>query len=220
MPKRSPKPSAANGAGLDDFLRRFPPALLGGVLVAALVLAYGAIWWAGYIWDDESMVVANPVIAGPLGLREIWTTNNADICPLTLSTFWLEFHLWGSTPLPYHLVTLALHAICALMLWRVLSALRIPGAWLGAAIWALHPVQVESVAWISEMKNTESGLFFLLRARHAGEIVDGHPAGGLRALRLVDRGPAALAPAAAPDPGRRHVGADGGCLHLDAASFR
>ncbi|MCE0497430.1 MAG: tetratricopeptide repeat protein, partial [Methylacidiphilales bacterium] len=111
---------------------------------------------------DDSMLTANPVIVGPLGLKEIWTTSAADVCPLTLTTLWLEHALWGLAPLPYHLVNVLLHGACAVLLWRVLLGLRVPGAWLGAALWALHPVQVESVAWITETKNTQSGLFFLL----------------------------------------------------------
>ena len=108
------------------------------------------------------LLTANPCVVGPLGLKEIWTTNAADICPLTLTTFWVEHALWGLEPLPYHLVNVLLHGACAILLWRVLRSLRVQGAWLGAALWALHPVEVESVAWITEMKNTESGLFFLL----------------------------------------------------------
>ena len=136
--------------------------LWGLILVLAVILAYSPVWRAGYIWDDDSVVTANPVIVGPLGLKEIWTTSAADICPLTLTTFWVEHALWGLAPLPYHLVNVLMHGACAVLLWRVLRGLQIPGAWLGAALWSLHPVQADSVAWISEMKNTESGLFFLL----------------------------------------------------------
>src|SRR5271156_3691064 len=132
------------------------------ILVLAVILTYSPVGWAGYVWDDDVVITANPVIVGPLGLKEIWTTFAADICPLTLTTFWVEHALWGLVPLPYHLVNVLLHGACAVVLWRVLRSLRVPGAWLGAALWALHPVQVESVAWITEMKNTESGLFFLL----------------------------------------------------------
>jgi tetratricopeptide (TPR) repeat protein len=136
--------------------------LWGLILLLAVIAAYSPVWWAGYIWDDDAVLTNNPVIVGPSGLEKIWTTNAADICPLTLTTFWLEYQLWGLAPLPYHLVNVLLHGASAIVLWRVLRRLRVPGAWLGAALWALHPVTVESVAWITEMKNTESGLFFLL----------------------------------------------------------
>ena len=99
---------------------------------------------------------------GLRGLKDIWTTNAADISPFTFTTFWVEHALWGLAPLPYHLVNVLLHGACAVLLWRVLRSLQIPGAWLGASLWALHPVEVESVAWITETKNTQSGLFFLL----------------------------------------------------------
>jgi len=74
----------------------------------------------------------------------------------------VEHALWGLAPLPYHLVNVLMHGACVVVLWRVLRSLQMPGAWLGAALWALHPVEVESVAWITETKNTESGFFFLL----------------------------------------------------------
>jgi tetratricopeptide (TPR) repeat protein len=136
--------------------------LWGLLLMLAVFAVYQPAWYAGYVWDDDSVLTSNPAIVGPGNLKDIWTTSSADISPLTLSTFWLENQIWGVTPLPYHLVNVLLQAICAVLLWRVLLVLRIPGAWLGAALWALHPVQVESVAWISEMKNTESGIFYLL----------------------------------------------------------
>jgi tetratricopeptide (TPR) repeat protein len=132
------------------------------ILVLAIILTYSPVGWAGYVWDDDVVVTANPVIVGPLGLKEIWTTSAAQICPLVLTTFWVEHALWGLAPLPYHLVNVLLHGACAILFWRLLRSLQVPGAWLGAALWALHPVQVESVAWITEMKNTQSGLFFLL----------------------------------------------------------
>jgi tetratricopeptide (TPR) repeat protein len=135
---------------------------LGLILILFVILAYTPVWKAGFVWDDETILTANPCIVGPLGLKEIWTTSAADICPLTLTTFWTEHALWGLNPLPYHLVNVLLHSLSAVLLWRVLRCLRVPGARLGAALWALHPVMVESVAWITEMKNTESGLFFLL----------------------------------------------------------
>jgi protein O-mannosyl-transferase len=136
--------------------------LWGLILILSIILIYSPVWRAGFIWDDDRHLTANPCIVGPLGLKEIWTTSAADICPLVLTTFAMEHAVWGLEPLPYHLVNVLMHGACALLLWRVLRSLRVPGAWLGAALWALHPVEVESVAWITEMKNTESGLFFLL----------------------------------------------------------
>jgi protein O-mannosyl-transferase len=131
-------------------------------LIGSVILTYAPVWQAGFIWDDDAVLTANPCIVGPLGLKEIWTTSAADICPLVLTTFWGEHALWGLDPLAFHLVNVLMHAACAVLLWRVLRSLRVQGAWLGAALWALHPVAVESVAWITEMKNTESALFFLL----------------------------------------------------------
>jgi protein O-mannosyl-transferase len=136
--------------------------LWGLILILSIILTYTPVWRAGFIWDDDRHLTANPCIVGPLGLKEIWTTSAADICPLVLTTFAVEHAVWGLEPLPYHLVNVLMHGACALLLWRILRSLRVQGAWLGAALWALHPVEVESVAWITEMKNTESGLFFLL----------------------------------------------------------
>jgi hypothetical protein len=192
--------------------------LLGLILILFVVLAYTPVRKAGFVWDDESILTANPCIVGPLGLKEIWTTAAADICPLTLTTFWAEHALWGLKPLPYHLVSVLLHGACAILLWRVLRGLRVQGAWLGAGLWALHPVAVESVAWITEMKNTESALFFLLSilffvrwitrishvpARNASYALSLFFAALAMAsksstvilpvVRLVDRGPVALA---------------------------
>ncbi|HUB68314.1 MAG TPA: tetratricopeptide repeat protein [Candidatus Methylacidiphilales bacterium] len=131
-------------------------------LILAVFLAYAPVWEAGFIWDDNTFVTQNPCITGPLGLKEIWTTSAADICPLALTTVWVEHALWGLTPLPYHLMNVLLHAANAVLLWQVLQRLKIPGARLGAALWALHPAEAESVAWITEIKNTQSALFFLL----------------------------------------------------------
>jgi hypothetical protein len=76
----------------------------GLILILSVILAYTPIWKAGFVWDDEGILTANPCIVGPLGLKEIWTTSAADICPLTITTFWSEHALWGLAPLPYHLV--------------------------------------------------------------------------------------------------------------------
>ena len=132
------------------------------VLLLLVFLAYARVGDAGFIWDDEQHLTQNPVIIGPLGLTDIWTSASAVYYPLVLTTFWILHHFVGLTPLPYHVLNVAFHAASALLLWRVLVQLRVRGAWLGAALWALHPVLVQSVAWITEMKNTQSALFYLL----------------------------------------------------------
>ena len=138
------------------------PAVRAAALVALVLLVYLPVWNAGFVWDDEMLTTGQAGASAWQNLRDIWTSSAADICPLTLTTFWLEHLCWGADPVPYHLVTLLMHALAAVLLWRVLRLMRIPGAWLGAALWAVHPVMVESVAWIAEMKNTQSGIFYLL----------------------------------------------------------
>jgi len=136
--------------------------LLGSILFLAVLLVYQPVWHAGFIWDDDILITENPSLIGWAGLKSIWTSSAADICPLTLTVFWVEHALWGLDPLPYHVVNVLLHGACVLVLWQLLRRLEVPGAWLGAALWALHPVGVETVAWVTETKNTLSGLFFLL----------------------------------------------------------
>jgi protein O-mannosyl-transferase len=142
-----------------DVLRRW--GWFVGLLLGALVVVYWRALHGAFLWDDDLHVTANPTIIGPLGLREIWTTARANYFPLVLTNFWAQHALWGLNPLGYHVVSFGCHLAAAALLWRVLLRLRVPGAWLGAALWALHPVQVESVAWIAELKNTQSAVFFL-----------------------------------------------------------
>jgi protein O-mannosyl-transferase len=129
--------------------------------VLAVFVTYAPVWDAGFIWDDDLHVSANPTIVGPLGLRDVWVSSEANYFPLTMTSFWLQHAAWGLTPAPYHLVTIAFHALSGWLLWRVLRALGVRGAAWGAALWTFHPVQVDSVAWISELKNTQSAAFFL-----------------------------------------------------------
>jgi protein O-mannosyl-transferase len=143
--------------------RLWQQACLWGLLLIALIfIAYARVFNADFIWDDESHLTQNPCIIGPLGFREIWTSARAVYYPLVLTTFWTLHKFAGLSPWPYHLLNVFLHAGSAVLLWQVLRQLNVRGAWLGAALWALHPVMVQSVAWITELKNTQSGLFYLL----------------------------------------------------------
>ena len=132
------------------------------LLIALILIAYAQVFRADFIWDDESHLTRNPCVIGPLGLKEIWTTAQAVYYPLVLTTFWTLHKFIGLNPFPYHLLNVLLHTASAVLLWRILQILKIRGAWLGAALWALHPVMVQSVAWITELKNTQSCLFYLL----------------------------------------------------------
>ena len=138
--------------------------LRGLLLAAATVLVYQQVWHAGYIWDDDVYVTENKLLTAPDGLSRIWFSldSPSQYFPLVYTSFRLEHALWGLHPEGYHWVNLLLHAANALLVWRLLGLLRVPGAWLAAAIFALHPVHVESVAWITERKNVLMGLFFLL----------------------------------------------------------
>ncbi|MGC4073951.1 MAG: tetratricopeptide repeat protein [Nibricoccus sp.] len=132
-------------------------------LIVAAFVAYQPVWHAGYIWDDDVMLTGNRHVQSPDGLRAIWfSTELPDYFPLTSTALWLQWRCWGANPLGYHLANVLLHAFSAVLWWRVLARLAIPGAWLAAAFFVLHPANVESVAWITEIKNTLAMLFYAL----------------------------------------------------------
>lgn len=133
------------------------------VLVAVTFLAYAPVWRAGFVWDDETLITGNPLIKAGDGLYRFWfTTEPADYYPVTNTLGWLEWRLWGNRALGYHVVNVLLHVVNAALVWTILRRLTIPGAWLAAAVFAVHPVNVATVAWVSEQKNTLSMLFFLV----------------------------------------------------------
>jgi tetratricopeptide (TPR) repeat protein len=139
--------------------------LFASVLLIAVTLSYSPAWNGRPIWDDDAHMT-KVELRSLGGLAQIWINPGAtqQYYPLVHSVFWLEHKVWGDTIWPYHLVNIFLHALSAFLLWRILLRLKIPGAWLAAGIFALHPVQVESVAWISELKNTLSGALVLSAA--------------------------------------------------------
>ena len=135
---------------------------LAALLILLTVIAYLPAIGAGYVWDDDTLLTANPQMRSVAGLVQIWKGEQSrDYTPLTLSAFWLEWRLWGDDATAYHVVNILLHALSAILLWRILARLRVPGAWLGGLLFAIHPVNVASVAWIAELKNTLSGALFL-----------------------------------------------------------
>jgi protein O-mannosyl-transferase len=170
------------------------PWFLALVLAVVTFVAYQPTWHAGFIWDDDTHVTENANLRSLHGLYRIWFEPLADqqYYPLQLTGFWIEYHLWGLRPFGYHAVNILLHVLNALLLWMVLQQLEIPGAWLAAAIFAVHPVQVESVAWVSELKNLLSTTFYLgallafIRFRPlTGEERAGPPSWGYYALAIA-----------------------------------
>ena len=143
---------------------RFRNLAFAAALVALTLLAYLPGLHAGFVWDDDVHVTQNQVLRTGHGLADIWLTPGAIIqyYPLTHTSWWIQYHLWGLAPLGYHLVNVLIHGGSAAVLWLVLRRLGVPGAWMAAAVFALHPVHVESVAWVTELKNVQSGLFYLL----------------------------------------------------------
>ncbi len=139
--------------------------MVGAALIILLtVVAYLPVWRAGFIWDDDDYVTHNPALRSLEGVERTWFEPGATVqyYPLAFTSFWVEYHLWGLRPLGYHLVNVLLHSSDAVLLWFVLRRLKVPGSWWAAAIFALHPVCVESVAWVTERKNVLSGLFYFL----------------------------------------------------------
>jgi tetratricopeptide (TPR) repeat protein len=138
--------------------------ILAVVLAAVTIFAYRPAWHGGFLWDDDAYIINNELLTAADGWQRIWFSldSPSQYFPLTYSTFRIEHALWGLNTTGYHWVNLLLHVGNALLVWALLARLRLPGSWLAAAIFALHPVQVESVAWITERKNVLMGFFFLL----------------------------------------------------------
>ena len=132
------------------------------ILAVVTMLAYQPAWHGGLLWDDDNCTTPLELRSVD-GLRRIWfqPRATAQYYPLLFSSYWLQQRLWGDSPSGYHLVNLLLHIGCVVLVLKILRFLRIPGAELAAIIFALHPVNVETVAWISERKNALSGIFAL-----------------------------------------------------------
>ncbi len=135
------------------------------LVCAALAFGYAPALRGGFVWDDDAHITA-PALRTASGLARIWSdpTATQQYYPLLHTAFWLEQKLWGATPLGYHVLNLSLHALAAWLFGLCLRRLAVAGAWFAALLFALHPVAVESAAWISEQKNTLSLVFYLSAA--------------------------------------------------------
>ena len=177
-----------------------------------------AILWGDFIWDDLPMIDTLAVREAG-GLRQIWLSPaeikaEGHYWPLVYTVFWLQHKLWGFSPAGFHLVNVLLHVANTVLVWHLMRRLKVPGAWLVAAVFAVHPVHVESVAWVIELKDVLSGLLYL-SALLAWIRFAGEPRAGryLTSLALyVARRPAcsdAAAGSAAPARTARRAGRQG-----------
>ncbi|MFN8547045.1 MAG: tetratricopeptide repeat protein [Candidatus Eisenbacteria bacterium] len=135
-------------------------------LLLLTLLAFAPALRGGWIWDDDAYVTDNAELESLAGLGRIWLTPGAtpQYYPLVFTSFWIERQIFGVHPFPFHLANVLLHAGSAVLLWLVLKRVGMRGAWLGAALFAIHPLQVESVAWVTERKNVLGGLFLFASA--------------------------------------------------------
>ncbi|MGA2788480.1 MAG: tetratricopeptide repeat protein [Verrucomicrobiota bacterium] len=133
------------------------------LLMMAVVMVYWPALHGGFVWDDDSHISDNPTLRSLKGLWDIWFQPGAtcQYYPLSFTLFWAGYHFWGLSTLGYHLLTVLMHGLAAVLLWQVLKRLEVRAAWLAGAIFALHPVNVMSVAWMTELKNTLSGVLVL-----------------------------------------------------------
>jgi tetratricopeptide (TPR) repeat protein len=156
--------SDSAGASLLDWLCHSRTAsIFGAALIGLVVIAtYFPALQGGMLMDDE-LLTRHPVVVGPNGLYRIWlTTEPQDYWPVTNTVFWIEWRLWGKHIEGYHLVNLLLHVANCLLVWGVLRRLAVPGAFFAALLFAVHPVNVESVAWVSQLKSLLAIFFGLL----------------------------------------------------------
>ena len=135
--------------------RNLLPAL---AILAASWLVYSPAMHGDWLWDDNTEIVRNLDLRGPGALWKIWVApTSPDYFPIKSTVQWFQWIMWqdGST-WGYHFSNFGLHLLSALLLWHVLWKLGVRYAWAGGLFFALHPVAVESVAWIAELKNVLS----------------------------------------------------------------
>jgi tetratricopeptide (TPR) repeat protein len=141
----------------------WPRWLGGAALLLICVAVYAPALPGDFVWDDDTHLLDNPVLEED-GLYKVWFTppERINYWPATFTSYWIEYQLWGFDPFGYHVVNVLIHALNAILLWRVLNLLRLPYSWLVALLFAVHPVNVESVAWIAQRKSLLSMLFAMI----------------------------------------------------------
>jgi len=162
-PTRAATDGGGSGTGADAAL--IVTLLRAAVIVLAVFWIYSPAYHGDWLWDDDQLLTANPTVQSRSlqGLAKLWfDPDGADYFPLSYTALWAQWPLFGQRPTGYHVTSILLHTLASLLVWRLFARMRIPGAWLGGMLFAIHPLCVESVAWVSETKNTLSLPLFLL----------------------------------------------------------
>jgi protein O-mannosyl-transferase len=184
MPEGTMTAKSETDVRLDDGTRRVPGTMNGtrsvlavthgtqsalatsvgaAIIAACVLLAYYPCLRGGFIMDDDLLVTENVLVKVADGPIRFWFTTQAmEYYPVTNTLYWIEWRIWGTNPIGYRVVNLAIHVIDALLIWFILRKLSIPGAFVAALIFAVHPVNVDSVAWIAQLRNVLALCFFLL----------------------------------------------------------
>jgi lipoprotein NlpI len=179
VPMNPRKQGAAGDPGFDRHDVGFGDESWRDAVVRAAVIVLAVLWVYApvchpvfapeWLWDDDTLLTANPAVQSTTSaaLAKLWfNPDGVDYFPLSYTALWLQWPLFGAWSTGYHVVSIALHTAGSLLLWRLLAVMRVPGCWLAGVIFAVHPVCVESVAWVSELKNTLSLPLFLVAATH------------------------------------------------------
>ena len=181
------RPGADESAAgrLPDFSSYESAVVKAALILLACLWIYSPVFQGEWLWDDDYLLTDNPVVQSPDGLWKIWfAPATADYFPLTMSALWLQWKFFGLDSTGYHIVSIVLHALGAGLVWLLLRCIGVRGAWLAGLVFAVHPLSVESVAWVSELKNTFSLPFFLAAACFFVRFVE-NGRGLLYALTLV-----------------------------------
>jgi len=137
--------------------------LTAGAILLLAVAAYIPAVTGRFVGDDKALIIDDARVQSADGLWNIWAARGGTTySPVTTSVFWVQWRLWGTHTAGYHLATLLMHGLAAALVFLTLRRLKVPGALVAAAIFAVHPVNVESAAWICQLKNTLAMVFFLL----------------------------------------------------------
>jgi hypothetical protein len=150
--KKADTSTVAPEATTQDYLMLALKAL---IIVGSVFFIYSPVFHGGWLMDDNAYVTQNPGLRDPYGLLNIWLAPGSfvEYYPIEESLQWFEWQWWKDNASGYHVVNIILHAIGSLLVWKFFTKFKLKYAWLAGLVFAIHPANVESVAWAAELKN-------------------------------------------------------------------